>query len=93
MSFKLNKSILLFFALNCALLFSSCNMDLNTDQSVQRYTYSFNVNNCDTGVREFVSREAMCQELKNHEANYYCAINERRSKYQNECYDQVPFDD
>jgi hypothetical protein len=45
----------------------------NSTSSSEKYTYDFNYNGCKTGKKEFTSKAAFCDGLKDHALNNGCA--------------------
>ena len=64
---------------------TSCNQLMDYTDEDSAYNYSFNVNGCNTGEKNFSTREAMCDSLTNDPVNNNCAENERYTKFLSDC--------
>ncbi len=47
--------------------------------------YQYSVNGCNTGKKDYNSRDELCQLLLNHEANSYCAEDMRKTRFEKNC--------
>ena len=51
----------------------------------QKYTYSYEVNGCDTGEQSAGSLEDHCKNLADDARNHYCADSMRKQTFDQEC--------
>ena len=54
----------------------------------ESFEYDFTQNNCPTGKKSFSSRDAMCDALKNDDANNFCARELRYEYFKTNCQDK-----
>lgn len=64
---------------------TACNQLMDYADEDSAYSYSFNVNGCNTGEKSFSSRAEMCSALTNDSLNNNCAENERYTKFLSDC--------
>ncbi len=48
----------------------------------ESYTYEFELNGCNTGRHQFLSKNAMCEGLKSQSLNNYCAVSMRERHFE-----------
>ncbi|WP_413290938.1 hypothetical protein [Bdellovibrio sp. HCB337] len=54
-------------------------------QESKKLSYQFNENGCDTGKKEFTSKQAYCAALEDNSANNFCAESMRKTTFEREC--------
>jgi hypothetical protein len=73
------------FALGAALLATATLTLSACQQKKETYDYNFTENNCPTNDHQFSSKDEYCKALRNEALNNFCALDQRRQRYQADC--------
>lgn len=70
-------------------ILSACNhsssSDIKNEETSESYSYSYEVNRCQTGRQEFSSKDAYCAGLQNETLNKGCALTLRKKAFSEMC--------